>query len=348
MRRSEPVPPVSSLNGASWFSGEFQQSVNAAFSGSFGLRPQFVRLSNQLYFSFLHRSFMDNSTIIVGKEGQLYQSPYLLDYSFIRPENDKQMVGFVDLLERAHEKLTARGQMFIYLTSPSKAIWHSETLPDFYQTNALPGLRRYEMLRPLLSEATIPFVDAARLTGFANNDPRDPPFPRGGIHWSDTRAFGATQALVEKLNAVYHRNLPVPVAESVEYRTENAKEVDADLSRLLFVLFPPVDYAHSVVHAVPGNGQPGNKAVYVGSSFSEPVANYLRDCDVFDAVDYYFYYTIEKNREPLDPSTIDWEGDILQADAIIVESNESALPGDHIIHFLNDLLARIEAEESEK
>jgi len=342
MRQREPIPQVEKLDAGNWFSADFQRSVSRAFDGSFGLRPLLVRFSNQLYFDVLERSFMDSSSIIVGKQGQLYQTPYLFDYTFQRPESDFELREFVELLERAQKLLAERGQMFLYMTTPSKAVWHWETLPDFFQTHSQPGPRSYQLLKPLLAESDVHWLDAAQLTGQTSDDPRDPAFPKGGIHWSDSRAFLATQELVRMLNHDYHRELPVPVAQRIEYRNKNAKGVDADLARLLFVYFPPVDYPHTRVHPAAGEGVEGRKAVYVGSSFSEPVADYLRECDVFAAVDYYFYYRLEKNRQPFDAATIDWEHDILQADAIIVESNESALPGQHVIDFLNDLIARLE------
>jgi len=342
LRSKEAVPAFVAPGVQKWIDGKFQHAFAGRFNALFGFRAPLVRVSNQLYYSLLERSFIDSSSVIIGKDRELYQAQYLFDYTFNRPADSVQLQEFTDLLHRVQEAQEARGKMFLYVTTPSKAIWREDKLPDYYRKNRQPGLRNYETLAPLLTAAGIHHLDAAALTQAAPREVRDPAFPKGGIHWSETRAFEAAVAIVEKLNILYGCKLPVPLLKSVEFRERDAEQVDADLARMLFVVNPPVHYPHTRVTVAPGVGEEGRLLAWIGCSFSEPLVDYFRRGRVFTKVDYFFYYTLERNRQIFDPNTINWEEDIFGADALILENNESTLPSDHLMRFLNDYLARLE------
>ena len=54
-----------------WLNHRFQDNASKWFSRYFGARTLFVRLGNQVNYSLFGTSYMNNQTIIIGKQGQL-------------------------------------------------------------------------------------------------------------------------------------------------------------------------------------------------------------------------------------------------------------------------------------
>ena len=69
-----------------WLNRRFQDSASTWFSRYFGARGLFVKLGNQVNYSLFGTSYMNNQSIIIGKQNQLYEAPYVNDYcKLVRP-----------------------------------------------------------------------------------------------------------------------------------------------------------------------------------------------------------------------------------------------------------------------
>ena len=333
---------------AGWWGGELQAWAADAFDASYGLRRGFVRAANQIDYSLFRSSRMYNGTILIGRDGSLFERMYVEDACRMRPPvPDDELDAFARKLVRARDLLRARGVAFEVLVTPQKAAIYPEDMPEAYRRAARPGPRNYDRLVGRLAAAGVPFVDGHRITLAAKPTTPVPLFPRGGTHWQTSCAFDTCAALVDALRS---QGLPLRRVRVVSTVIDtHPTGTDADLHYMLNLADPRKQFPVPHPEFRPADDLPPvPRAVFVGGSFTPLPIEIMARNGVFAQVDFHYYLRLGRSTYRGDSVTMgpggrsDWGQELRGASAVVLEVNESVGrfgPDSHCGLFLDDLFA---------
>jgi len=345
---NSPQPERPQLSFATWWRGDFQRGVESWFGDRVEPRGRIVRLTNEVYYRLFAKSYMYNRTIVVGREGHLYELGYLKAYC--RSADRLGRGGSASLLAKLSEvlpMLERSDRWLLFLLTPSKPVIMPEFLPRGVCDGLPASLAERARFLTSLRSAGIPVIDGPGVTQTMKVSDPLPPFPRGGTHWS--RLVGA-RVSTTVMEAAKRRSGRDMGQLSVDPPRWNAAPTgaDIDLARLLNLWRPPLDYpAPSVAwRCGPTAAGRDTRLVAVGGSFLEQVLEPIAACALFGRIDYYNYYD-KWRREwpgrrilPVDRAAIRWQEELSRPTVVLLELNESSIIGNgapHLELFLDDL-----------
>jgi alginate O-acetyltransferase complex protein AlgJ len=176
----------------SWSSirgGSFQKAVANRITEAFALRRILIRINNEIRLELFGE--LTAPHVVRGAKGQLIERTYLDDYC-TRTEG----LG-AELAAKSIPKLLdiqnfyrARGGLFVYLLSPSKAAHLPEYFVDRVPCPSTPAARAEFVGQYVsaLKQAGIDVVDTATLIHSLKGQYDFDLFPQGGVHWNDSAA----------------------------------------------------------------------------------------------------------------------------------------------------------------
>jgi alginate O-acetyltransferase complex protein AlgJ len=348
----EPRPSLS-LHG--WFTREFQNQFSKWFNQSYGARPFFVRMGNQLNYSLFNKSSMASQWIIIGHHGQLYGDEYVKDYCNPPPAMPMSLMETrVKEIANLQYLLARKGVGFLLLITPSKAAIYPEYIPSNL-CHARPSSKRdYDNFVPLLDKHHVNYVDGHVITQQATQIERAPLFCQGGLHWNYLGAYYTVRALIDELKGLLNRKAGRLDLEAVNV-DHTPTWLDKDLAGLLNLFFPPFDFEvpHPVI-SMKGGTEDLGRAVIVGTSFNWFPIDLYDKHKVFKEIDFLYYYKVlysfpgqrslridQRGHVALDVAKIDWENTILKSDVIILEVNEAKIPAGYSSAFVSDALQHL-------
>jgi alginate O-acetyltransferase complex protein AlgJ len=291
-----------------------------------------VRWKHQAYWSLLGMSGV--STILVGKDGELIETAYSEEYCRRDPaEMHAAALPWAERIRALQDAFNARGQMFLYVMTPSKLALHPDYLPDDFPC---PGHahanEKLAIYRDALRHAGVHFVDGPALMREELGHYALDLYPVGGIHWDMIGAALAAQAVVGALDQQGAHLAPFTFTVTPTY---NGGEWDRDLAEILNLMYPVryllPELTYSSHAASPCQR---HRIVEDAGSFIFQINDALAQIDCAPEVRPYFYwtnYTLRAasdgrlHRQPENPEQrrtdfLDW------ADIVILEENEASLP----------------------
>lgn len=342
---NEPKPQFS-LN--EWFNRNFQDKFNKWFNHFYGARALFVRLGNQINYSAFSKSYMYDQSIIIGKEKQLYEVGYIRDYCGLTPPTPlTQAERRVKEMKEIQERLRERGVAFTLLITPSKAAIYPEYIPADFCDTPQTASRDYTQFLPLLDKYQINYIDGHALTSEAKQKEIPPLFCQGGTHWNYLGAYHTIKPLVEQFGALTKKPLgTLRIHDMTVDRSPTGS--DSDLAKLLNLAILPYDY--SVPHPSIVNHQALqrlDRATFVGGSFTWIALDIINRANIFDRIDFYYYYKLTLNSfpsqesRPVDTARIDWDSDIFTSQLLVLEVNEAAFQMEYLPAFISDTLQHL-------
>jgi alginate O-acetyltransferase complex protein AlgJ len=286
------VPVV--LSWSSLRDGSFQKAVSSRVTDAMPVRPLLIRINNEIRFELFGE--LTAPQVVRGAKGQLIERSYLEEYC-ARTEGQGAALAadIIPKLKDIQNFYRARGGIFVYLVTPSKAAH----LPEYFVDRApCPSTQAARAgLVPqyvgLLRQAGIDVVDTATLIHSLKGAYEVELFPQGGVHWNDIGGARAVTALVDDINRQAGRELVPPF--SFTYTLSGVTSgVDRDLVDLLNVFFPPLAYLTPKVKfqtAVPCADSPARSidAALVGSSFSHLPGQILIEDNCLSELNVYYY-----------------------------------------------------------
>jgi alginate O-acetyltransferase complex protein AlgJ len=334
-----------------WLNRRFQDSASKWFSRYFGARGLFVKVGNQVNYSLFGTSYMNNQTIIIGKQGQLYEVDYINNYcKLIHPMPQEIAEARVKDVAEIQDRLGQHGMAFVLLISPSKAAIYPEFIPDIFCRSPKSTSRDYENFVPLLDQYKINYVDGHAITLAAKTREQAPVFSQGGTHWNYLGAYYTVERLLGMIEALTRQSIGRLSLQDLVI-DHKPRGTDKDLAELLNLISPPYNYL--VPHPTivrEGPAQDLGRAVFVGGSFIWTVLDILDPTHVFQAMDVYYYYKLllksypAKTSRSIDVSQIDWNNDVLTSQVIVLEINESDFAGEYLSAFISDILRQLRAD----
>lgn len=340
--KERPEPAVLFEN---WLNHTLQRNFDEHFSKAYGGRAAFVRLGNQIYYSLFDKSYMQDQSIIIGKHHQLYERWYIEDYCKIRSPMPTELVAVLTRqIRQLQSELRNRGIPLIILITPHKASIYPEDIPAGFCESPKFSSRDYDNFMSEFAAQHVQYVDGRTVTIAAKAAAAVPLFCQGGTHWNGLGAYYTARYLTERIGELTRTSVG-PLSLQRLTVDQNPPEIDRDLAALLNLALPPYDYLapHVVVENRRGSDQLG-KAVVVGGSFNWALLDILNKAKVFRKIDFYYYYKLAletfpvRITKPVDRAAIDWQKDVLSAQVLILEINESNFHSEYIPAFLSDLL----------
>lgn len=309
-----------------------------------------VRWKNQAYFSLLGMSATPR--VIVGPGQQLVEAVYVREYC---SRNAAEFAASADheaqRIRALQDVVEARGQVFVYLLTPSKPAVYPSILPRDYPCAAPLSDReaKLPLWRAALRRAGVHVADAAAAV-YAARDSYPPMgmFPKGGIHWNRLAAALGAQAFIEAVNA--QRKLLTPFTFDVS-TSMIPSDSDRDLHDILNLMQRSVRYPVPVLTyrraGPPGPCAAPARIVEVSGSFSFELDEVLAHAPCAPKLSLWWYWDDKHflfppgTSQPLPADAAERTRDLTAAQVVVLEENESLLPGtQHARHLMDELLPR--------
>lgn len=263
--------------------GSYQQSLEEYFSQNIDGRGIVIKSGNQLIYTIFKQS--THSGEAIGKNGQLYELEYIYKkLQYIPPITDDYAGGLIKKLQLLQQKLENKGtHLFIYIT-PSKAEIYPEDIPDIYYRCAPEKQESsYEKFVKGMSNANLPFFDAAKYVQTMRlSDDRDI-YPKTGTHWSQVTGAKVARQLAQEIEVQLGYDLME--IEVAEQEVEEPLAPDADIFYLMNIIQKPYDKYYQPLITVSRVGKQQPPLICRGGSFMGQSITWLINNDIVsDAV----------------------------------------------------------------
>ena len=325
--------PILSLH--SILTGEYQQWISRSIgelSPMFGLA---IRWKNQIYYNWLGTTGTDS--VVVGRNHQLFEMYFLEEYcsrdlAVLRTKGEDWAVRIRDM----QDFFNKRGELFLYIITPSKIAQNPEIIPESYNCPA-PAKDRADKLKvydAILARHGVRFVDTASGLIAAREEYGISMFPRGGTHWNSL----ATALAAQKVIAAVNTQKGDPILSTLDFSwhvSYNPGPSDRDLLDLMNLPHPDTHYPvpHLTYQSTPtANGCHPITITEVGGSFLGGLDYTLEKLACVPEITNWFYWDHRRvhfaggrlYELPMDADAR--RQSLLHADVIVLEENEAVAP----------------------
>jgi alginate O-acetyltransferase complex protein AlgJ len=319
----------------------FQDGVARAVGSSIPFFGDAVRLHNQLLYGAFGLS--PSHHVLIGK------GEYLLNPVYTSAYCQRDIVASAEpfrrwarLLAETQQMIEARGQIFLYVLTPSKVEHMPEAMPPGFPCLSDDRQRFIAAALSYLDAAGVKYLDATAQIHRIKQTYGYEPFTRYGIHWTDLAAYPATMDIVRAINDAKGHQAIIPYEIAVGPAARPALD-DYDYASLLNVLWTPKPRdvaAFSIATSQPPYCPEPTNITTVGGSFFKALGRNLSRGPCPPNVVQLFYLTLETVRFETGrtKSTQAEYGLIATADVIIVEENAGILLKTRHISALHDYL----------
>jgi alginate O-acetyltransferase complex protein AlgJ len=317
--------------------GRLQKGIARAVTDAFPARPILIRLSN----SFRKRLFglYGAPGVVAGEEGHLIEQGYLHEYCRRDvAELRARAAEWLPKLKELQDFYSANGRQLIYFTTPSKAAHLPEKFMGYVTCKSKDHDRREYLpaYHQMLLAADIRMVDAATLTHSLKGRYEVDLCPIGGVHWNQLGSAHAADAILAEVNRAAGREIAPRLSWTYEI-TDRPGGTDTDLIDVVNVLFARPRYPVPKLKFAPTKpcsewAASQLNVALIGGSFVHDVARILIAQGCLQGLYSYSYlfssvhggkrYDQVKDRSSPDEIRL-----LRNADIVILEENESGLPG---------------------
>ncbi len=166
--------------------GSLQKAIAERITEAFAFRPMLIRINNEIRYEMFGE--LEAPGIVRGAKGHLFGQYYIDDYcSRTAGMGERLAADVLPKLRDIRDYYRARGGIFIYMVSPSKAAHLPEYFIDRVPCPSTPAARA--QLLPAyvgaLRAGGIDVLDAASLIHAAKGKYPFDLFPEGGEHWNE-------------------------------------------------------------------------------------------------------------------------------------------------------------------
>jgi hypothetical protein len=252
------------INAEAWFEGTYQKLKEVHLNENFGFRTDYVRLNNQIDYSFFDKSNAEN--VIVGRGGFLYAGDYINAYfgnNFIGKQNLEERFK---KLKAIQDLFSSQGILLEVVFAPGKATFYPEFIPTAWITEK--KLSNYDYASELCKKLGVNFLDFN--SWFLKQKDITPYdlFPKTGIHWSNYGSLIAMDSLKNHIEKNADINMRDFVIDNIGF-TDSLISPDNDLGETMNLLRDikalPMPYAN--YHWLDDNSKVKPKALFIGDSY---------------------------------------------------------------------------------
>ena len=280
----------------SYRSGDFAKQQETYLGQHFGFREPVIRLYNQYLWSCYRKTYAQDVT--AGKRGWLYYPASVRDYY------GKEMLIWQSSPEAAQRSfdrdvkymnwvrtiLKENGVELLAFMAPEKAELYPEYLPDDVRDTTTFNARGYYERRFL--ETGFPCIEMTRWFQQMKDTVDYPLIPQTGAHWLFSSVYAA-DSLFRFMGDL--KGIALPKLHIGTLHESDNHGADNDLEQLLNLSLPiRKHYGYSPTAEVTMECDSMSmkpKVLFVGNSFFWALANYIPLTEVFDNVEFWYYFT---------------------------------------------------------
>lgn len=315
------IPQVKpAFKRSTWYSGSYQDSLSAYYKENTGFRADFVRLYNQLDYSFF--SIPHAGKIILGKNGYLFGDEYITSWLGTNFPGKANCDDKVRLLKKLQARLwNEKRILLVVILTPDKGTFYPEYIPNrFLKRKKEPT--NYSYYAAKCAEAGINLIDFNRYFLMAKDTSRYPLYPKTGIHWTSYGAVLAADSLLKYLKSKLTLPVPEMKIDGIETSSQ-ARDVDDDIAQTMNLLLkiPHPVYAYPKYHFIFDTTQKKPSALFIGDSFYWNWYNPGIIRGMFGNEEFWYYNKDvypETRTKPTDISDIDVEAAINRQNVIVL------------------------------
>lgn len=320
--------------------GKLQKAIVSRVTEAMPIRPLLIHINNEIRFHLFGELTAPN--VVKGINGQLIEKTYLDDYC-ARTEGMGARLAAVALpkLKDIQNFYSARGAVFVYVITPSKAAH----LPEYFvgrvpcpSTEAARTHLVSDYVAALRREG-INLVDTASLIHSLKGTYPFDLFPQGGVHWNDVGGALGVSAVVDEINRLAGHEI-IPPFKFTYTMSGAGHGADRELVDLLNVFFPPLGYQTPKVTFQPKVACAESPArqldvAMVASSFGDLFSRIMIEGNCLARLQFYYYATLgrfggvpyhELQRNLADSDLNAWRS----AKVVILEENESFMASNKV------------------
>lgn len=334
----------------SFVKGEYQVNYENWLNNNLMPRNVYIKLYNQIQYSLF-----DLSNRLVGKNEDIFEYDYIkcelcldgVDYSI--PEKDAEMDEYINTLCEVNEKLERVGKKLIVYTTPSKAHWHIQNVPECYKIQAVDGVRGIDSFRKKVADTGVKYIDTEPIIEQSTY----PAFYNTGIHWARTVEEQSSVAIINEMKELTGKNYRNITLGNVQ-ESDNPFWRDSDvydLANLIFSAEKTKYYQYDIDRQFP-NEFDKLRLLLQGGSFANGLINDYFNTYSGDEVYYINYssYVLYDNNEVHQLETwddIDLQYLLDQTDVVAIEMNEHHVPSysngfaEYLNSFLDDYIPNL-------
>ena len=251
------------LMSDTWFSGDYQDSTDLFLNDNFGFRSSFVRLHNQIQYSFYNR--VQAQGVIIGKDWYLYEYNYIRSYYGLDYVGDSVLKEKTRRLKYIQNKLKLKGKQIIVVLAPGKGSFFPEFFPD--TSRHKKSRTNYDGYIELFKSEQINHLDLKNWFLERKNHSEFPLYSKAGIHWSKYGEILALDTLLSSLEVLSGSPFPEVVVDSFVLQSYNDYG-DYDIGEGMNLIFrtPTYPMAYPKFH-IENSEYNTNKVLVVADSY---------------------------------------------------------------------------------
>ncbi len=321
----------------SWLNGKFQTQFEKQLNRKISFLGFLVKTENQINYSiFKEISAKTDAPIALGKEGWLFETFYINAYNNGVTIPDSQTNQYLKAYKDLQVELDKIGKAFLLVISTSKAEIYPEYIPyGMLKKTDKPHESNYLKAIPILNGYGINCVDGHKIFIEGKKNSPYPLFTIGGTHWNYYGAFIIVKEIIQELEKQFNKPLVNLDCESVLV-DRKTKGTENDIGNLINIWSKNTTKGltpHPQIIRKETGEEFYPRILFIGRSFCITLMEIMDICGVYKSRDFLYYFrTIKKYPEntslPIDPETFDLKKILLSVDAVVIEVNETALPGD--------------------
>lgn len=311
-----------------------EKFLNNEFKFKNRLFPPLVRIESQLnYYFFKQIKASYSSSILVGKNGHLFERTYLSSVNNLQKAKIKKTEKFINKIERIKKKLLKHNLNLNILITPNKLSVYPEIVPDNYlipRDKVQPSL--YETFIQLSATYDFGIIDLNQKIIDLKNKINHPLFAPSGTHMSEYACCIAASEIIKKINK------PKYSMPKLDCRLGKIKKtpfhMDRDLTQVANLIYPEQIYLKvpRTLSRIKDNFvyKQKPKVLFIGTSYMWGILRYFDKHSYFKIRDFIYYFkTLHKKSGKV---VKDFKCDkkkfkeyLMNFDEVIIEVNETSL-----------------------
>ena len=236
---TQVAPPIRSFK--SYFTGQYQDSFANYFSANLPLRSYAIKTHNQILYSAF--KYTNASQVVIGKEGYLYETPYLNAFTGSNFIGDSAINIRTIKLQKLQFALAKINKKLLIVFAPGKASFFPATIPNDYQQKI--NKNNHDEFIKAYQKKQINYIDFATYFNKLKQTTPYPLYGKYGIHWSQYGMNIALDSMLHKIELDANQKFPSKINLEIDvingYRfTDN----DVELALNLFIDLPKENMAY--------------------------------------------------------------------------------------------------------
>ncbi|MBQ4398111.1 MAG: hypothetical protein II829_00825 [Bacteroidales bacterium] len=295
------------FNLVSYRSGDYAKQEEAYVGEHFGFREPVIRLYNQYLWSCYKKTYAHD--VVAGKQGWLYTPESVSDYygnELLRwqpsPEEARQHFDReIRYMNRVRTILKENDVEMLAFIAPEKSFLYPEYLPKQEYNTSTFNASEYFLEK--FKETGFPCIDMTGWFRQMKDTVNYPLIPQTGAHWVFPAVYAA-DSLFRFMGDL--KGIELPHLKIGELHEGDNHGADNDLEKLLNLALPirkrqgysPI--ADVTVESGPNSVKP--KVLFIGNSFMWGIVNQVPMKDVFDEMEFWYYFSTAYTGDPLMPN----------------------------------------------